>query len=423
MGMNDTAWEKIFLEYDILKKIKEKGFFSITASEIKKFGREPRLMTKFDHRVNLPKIFNDNNLSILPISRGEYIISSFKTYQKLDEPIGKIVRYSIPKYIQTLNHEFIVSEAIALNCAKVCGILEDFLEDEKLESTVSGRMGTDTFSFDIATALGIENIKVKNSQIEIDASYEGVNYFALFEAKQDLSDDFLVRQLYYPYRVWRERVTKPIKTVFMIYSNGIFNLYQYKFQEENNYNSAKLVKFKRYSIYNRIKLDEIENIAQSVELLREPSISFPQANSMPRLINLLEILYNSNLSKQDITDTYDFTDRQTNYYTDALRYLGLVDKYKDKDRIRFKLSRLGMKIMKYQLRDRQLAIITEILKHKPFNLVITKWLEFGEVPSCDEIEVIMKKCKLYHIQKDSTYHRRASTIKEWIKWITELCVE
>ena len=52
---------------------------------------------------------------------------------------------------------------------------------------------------------GAENIEVHNSQIEIDAGYEGLQKLALIEAKRDLSIDFLVRQLYYPFRTWKDR--------------------------------------------------------------------------------------------------------------------------------------------------------------------------------------------------------------------------
>lgn len=217
MGLNDTAWESLFDKYHILAEIEQNGQFIISANQIKEF-REPRLMTKFDHKINLPNIFASNNLSILPITRGDYVISSFSAYKEFDEPSQDVQRISIPAHIQSLMPQFLVSEAIALNCANACGILNDFLEDDELVPTVSGRMSSGSFEFGISTALGTKNITVSNSQIEIDAAYEGIHYLSLFEAKRDLSDDFLVRQLYYPFRVWSERVTKTVKPVFLIFS-------------------------------------------------------------------------------------------------------------------------------------------------------------------------------------------------------------
>lgn len=83
-------------------------------------------MTKFDHKVNLPNIFAVNNLSLLPITRGDYVISSFSAYKEFEEPSQDVQRISIPAHIQSLMPQFLVSEAIALNCANACGILETF---------------------------------------------------------------------------------------------------------------------------------------------------------------------------------------------------------------------------------------------------------------------------------------------------------
>ncbi len=59
---NDKAWEKLFDKYNILDTVNNEGIYEITASQIKEF-REPRLMTKFDHRNNLPILFKNNKLS------------------------------------------------------------------------------------------------------------------------------------------------------------------------------------------------------------------------------------------------------------------------------------------------------------------------------------------------------------------------
>jgi hypothetical protein len=63
----------IFEKYDILSKIDKDGHFEITSSQINEF-MESRLMTKFDYSTNLPELFQENRLSILPITRGSYLI-------------------------------------------------------------------------------------------------------------------------------------------------------------------------------------------------------------------------------------------------------------------------------------------------------------------------------------------------------------
>lgn len=423
MGVNDTAWQILFDKYDILGNIERNGQFIISSNQIKEF-REPRLMTKFDHKINLPTIFADNRLAILPISRGDYVISSFSAYKEFEPPVNDVQRVSIPAHIQSLMPQFLVSEAIALNCANACGILSDFLEDEALVPTVSGRMSSGNFGFDIETDSGVKRIDVANSQIEIDAAYEGINCLSLFEAKRDLSDDFLVRQLYYPFRVWKERVTKPVKPVFLVFSNGMFNLYQYEFDDPQNYNSLKLVKQKNYVIATEISLSDIENLLITVPFVAEPKISFPQADRMSRIVNLIELLNEKPMTKQDITSKYAFDERQTNYYTDAGRYLGLIEKGHDENgNILFQLSTRGRHILRLEYKERQLAIVTQILAHKVFNETLKLHLQYGEMPDKQTIIRIMKEANLYNIEADSTYLRRSSTVVGWINWILGIVEE
>ena len=78
----NTAWEQLFEKYSILDVVREHGNFIITAKQIKEF-REPRLMTKFDHSENLPEIFKKNDLSIMPISRNDFIISNHQMFSCL----------------------------------------------------------------------------------------------------------------------------------------------------------------------------------------------------------------------------------------------------------------------------------------------------------------------------------------------------
>lgn len=419
MGLNDAAWENLFDKYHILDEIAQNGKFVISASQIKEF-REPRLMTKFDHKINLPGIFASNNLSILPITRGEYIISSFSAYEEFSESSPDVQRISIPPHIQSLSPQFLVSETIALNCASACGILNDFLEDDGLIPTVSGRMSSGNFEFGINTSSSVQNVSVCNSQIEIDAAYEGIHYLSLFEAKRDLSDDFLIRQLYYPFRVWNERVTKMVKPIFLIFSNGMFNLYQYQFDDPLLYNSLRLVKQKNYVIATEICLADIENILQNVPLIQEPAIAFPQADRMSRIINLIELLNEKPMTKQDITSEYAFDERQTNYYTDAGRYLGLIDKVHDEDgNILFLLSACGRHIMNLEYKERQLALVTQILMHRVFNETLKLHLRCGEMPDKQTIIQIMRDSNLYRVEANSTYWRRSSTVIGWVNWILE----
>ena len=380
-------------------------------------------MAKFDHIINLPKIFSDNKLAILPVTRGEYVIASFDAYHKFEPDYAQITRVSLPTYIQSLDCNNIQSETVALNCAVASGMIADFLQDEDIVSTVSGRMGSGKFNFCIANTQGGKPhfVQVNNSQIEIDAAYEGVSSLALFEAKRDLSEDFLIRQLYYPFRLWQSRATKPVRSLFLVYSNGIYRLYEYAFQDISNYNSLVLINQKNYSVEDTaIEITDIQAALQKTKIMPEPKVPFPQADIFERVINICELLNEQELSRNDVTEQYSFDARQTNYYTDAARYLGLLDKKRGGVVPVYKLSEVGRRILKLNFKQRQLAYCNCVLSHKAFSDTLHKYFESGNMPSTSKIIKIMKQSNLYRVESDSTFKRRSSTIKGWLNWIVSL---
>ncbi len=424
-SLNDVAWKQLFDKYDILRHVENDGFYSISATQIKEF-REPRLMAKFDHTINLPKLFADNKLAILPITRGDYIISHFDAYHTFEVDNSPVTKVSLPTYIQSLNSNNIPSEAIALNCAVASGIIAEFMEDSDIVATVSGRMGSGAFSFNINdTKTGsVRQVNVNNSQIEIDAAYEGASSLAIFEAKRDLSEDFLIRQLYYPFRVWQSRVTKPVKPIFLVYSNGIYRLFEYTFDDPKNYSSLRLVKQRNYSIEDTaISVSDIQAVLESAVIVDEPKVPFPQADKFERVINLCELISVQELSRIDVTERYAFDSRQTNYYTDAARYLGLLEKRKESGTPLYSISETGRRILNLGFKQRQLAYCNIILSHKAFNSSLRLYLQKGVMPSTSEIVDIMKQSELYQVESNSTFIRRSSSIKGWINWIVSLINE
>lgn len=422
VNLNDIAWENLFDKYEILSNIEKEGIYKISADKIKEF-REPRLMVKFDHTRDLPKLFYENQLSILPITRGDYLISHFDAYHKFESDNSDVILKPLPEHIQSLNISNITSESIALNCAFVSGIIADFMGDDEVVPTVSGRMGTGDFSFEINDTQNknYHTVNVNNSQIEIDAAYEGINSLTLFEAKREISDDFLIRQLYYPFRVWEKRITKPVKTVFLIYSNGMYRIYEYQFEDIKKYNSLRLVKQQTYSIENpHISIEDIQSVLQQTSINIEPNVPFPQADKFERVINLCELLSTQDMSRTNVTELYAFDSRQTNYYADAARYLGLIDKTQAKGKTRYSISKTGKNILNLKFREKQLSYCGLILSHKTFHKTLEIYLNEGKMPSDSEIIRIMKNSGLYKVESDSTFERRSSTVKGWINWIISL---
>lgn len=418
--MKNDLWKKIFEKYDILKEIEKNGQYEISSKSINDF-REARLMTKFDNASQLPQIFLENKLSLLPITRGNYLIAPMKIFHDFPkiEHSGEISYLEFPEHIQSLSPDTITSEALALNAAYLSGILKDFIGDEQISPTVNGRMSSSAFNFNIKNSQkeGTINVNVNNAQIEIDAGYEGAEYLSIIEAKNHLSDDFVIRQLYYPMRLCSSSITKPVKTIFMVYTNNIFHLYEYKFEDIQDYNSLILNRFQKYSFEKMdISIEDIEHLLKTATVLQEPSIPFPQADSFERVINLCELLYNRDLTKRDITIEYGFDKRQTDYYVNAGKYLELIKEHEGV----ISLSSTGKDIMNKPPTRRQLGFVHQILQHAVFNSVLKKQFKTGALLSKSEIIDTMKKYPLFNVIRESTYLRRSSTVSSWINWITSL---
>lgn len=411
---NDVAWEKLFEEYKILDSIEKNGIFEIEAAQINE-ERESRLMAKFDHEVNLPQIFRNNRLSILPISRSKYVLGQFPTHFQVEYDRDlETIYYDFPADLESIDYTNLYSESSALLCAFNLGIINDLIGEDAFFA-VSGKMSVGSFEFKIKNYQN-ENpylVKVENSQCEIDAGFESQNYFLLIEAKKYEVNDFLIRQLYYPYRLWSQKLTKKVIPVLMTYSNDIFSFFIYNFQDDLDYNSLVLVEQKNYAIApEEIHLNDVSSIFDKIQLVPEKRTPpFPQADSFERLIDLLSLLLEQDLTKDEITENYAFDGRQTYYYTAAGRYLGLINQHPNI----VTLTSEARNILGDKQKPKNLALINKILEHQVFYEAFKLTLNTGEIPSKESLVEIMSQCNLKI--GNYTKERRASTVRGWINWI------
>ncbi|WP_062428749.1 type II restriction enzyme [Treponema endosymbiont of Eucomonympha sp.] len=234
----DRAWEILFEKHDIVSKVLADGCFRIKASEINTV-KEARLMAKFDQSTQLPSVFQSNKVSILPISRGEYIIGPFETHKKIAYPNCRPTPVTIPD-LETVDHANLYSEASALLFAYNSGIIKDVVNTAgEIHYTVGGRMSSGCFDYVINrknSETKTQKIAVENSQIEIDAGYEFAGGFCIVEAKNIAVEEILIRQLYYPYRLWKSKISKPVLPVLMVFSSDVFHFFQYRFEDVSQYN-------------------------------------------------------------------------------------------------------------------------------------------------------------------------------------------
>lgn len=425
------AWQVLIDKYDILTEIFNNGFFKISASQIKEV-KEPRLMVKWDSSEQLPSSLKNNKINILPDSRSSYILSDFLLYEKLPkvvEHVKNMAKVELPD-LQTIDVDNITSEANAISVLQISGILEDFLEldvDDILYGTFNGRMSSGKFDFKVDTKRKVPlKVDVDRVQIEIDGGFESNHCVVILEAKNVLHEDFHIRQLYYPYRLWESKVDKPVRLIFSIYTNKIFRLMEYHFKEKGNYSSIELVRTKNYSLEDTsITLDEIKDVYDSIEDIEvisdnmngESSVPFIQADNFERIVSLLENMYDNPMTSEEIIELMKFTIRQKEYYFNAGKYLGLFQRIKEDKVTKYGLTNVGVSVYKKSYKERQLELVKLILSHRIFRDLFGEIIETGVIP--DKRRVVELELE-YNVCSIDVASRRATSVISWLNWIFNL---
>ncbi|MFA7653728.1 MAG: hypothetical protein WCX97_01650 [Candidatus Magasanikbacteria bacterium] len=251
---NSRSWEKIFKDYDIIKHNFNKGPFPLSAGQIKKScqrfketaEKEVRILCKQDTREDRPKIFRDNGLFLLPTKNGYYDIIKGEGYVSIPKIKTGVTIYD-SKLNFHLDSSFIGnSEMQHLDYAYAASLIRTFMDDPSLVLTIRGRKYTPDFEFYVGKQL----IKVSSVQTEVDAGYEGKDQIVLIEAKNFSANNVIIRQLYYPFRQWQIHTKKRVVTLFFDKDDkeNIYSIWEFKFEDVNDYNSIKLVKAGKFII-------------------------------------------------------------------------------------------------------------------------------------------------------------------------------
>jgi len=249
---NNSSWDKIFKDYEINQHDFTKSPFYITAEQIKSScqefkktnEKEVRILCKQDKREDRPEVFVKNNLFLLPVKNGTYAIVKGEGY--IDIPnitsIGKPYSSKLDFKLET--SEIGDSEMQHLDFAYASSLIRTFMEDETLVLTIRGRKYTPEFSFNIGTT----NINVQSVQTEVDAGFEGKDKIVLIEAKNSSTKNIIIRQLFYPFKQWKQHTKKKVYTLFFEKRDSHYFIWQYGFDNEHDYNSIKLLKSAKYII-------------------------------------------------------------------------------------------------------------------------------------------------------------------------------
>lgn len=250
---NNSSWQKIFSDCQILRHNFNKSPFFISAQQIKKScqrfkttgAKEVRILCKQDNRESRPKIFIENNLFILPIKNGQFAILKGEGYVNIPKISTPIKKYDSKLDFKLDTSEIGNSEMQHLDFAYASSLIRTFMQDPTLVLTIRGRKYTPRFEFQVKN----QRLEVSSVQTEVDAGYEGKDKIVLVEAKNSSTDNTIIRQLYYPFRQWQHHTKKKIFTLFFEKSKeDIYSIWQFEFKNRDDYNSITLVKSEGYKI-------------------------------------------------------------------------------------------------------------------------------------------------------------------------------
>ncbi|MCY4652359.1 MAG: hypothetical protein OXC95_04255 [Dehalococcoidia bacterium] len=247
------AWNAIFDRYEISEHDFDSGPFPITADQIKvacqhfeKTGeKEPRILCKQDTRGSRPQTFQDKGLFILPVRNGRYIIVKGEGYVDIPTIQSPLLEYQSDLGFKLETTRVGNSEMQHLDSAYAFSLIRHFTEDNSLVLTIRGRKYTPQFSF---YASGF-HITTRSVQTEVDGGYEGRSQVVLVEAKNTNATNTIIRQIYYPFRQWQEHTDKLVSTLFFQRTNeNEYHIWQFTFDDMNDYDSIRLTKSARYRI-------------------------------------------------------------------------------------------------------------------------------------------------------------------------------
>lgn len=429
MTKSGDNWKFLFEKYRIAEHVEKHGFFDISASHFRENNLEARLHTKIDHSHKLPPIMKSTGTSILTLTNYSWRIGRFEIFESLPawtNPDESVIIKALPSWLLSLNRNGITGEGALVNAAAAAGILADFA-GEDLVQTISGKSRSGTFDFNARNSSGAcTPINVKSAQIEVDAGLEGKDSLVLLEAKRHLSLDFNVRQLLYPYLTFSERVKKPVRPIFITLANDVFDLTEYAFDDPAELSSIRLVRTSRYMLTDsKVSEREILQIALSLDVssheIFRPSAPFPQADDFERIIDITEFVATEPRSIGDITNLYEFSSRQSDYYFSAARYLGLGEVVKGSDGLKYRQATvLGSSIARMPYAKKRLELAKILLRIPAVREIYLAFFENHQMLSKNLCEQIVEKWAREEGFSGSTIGRRTQTVMSWVKWLISL---
>ena len=413
VSQTEKGWAAIFEGMALGDKLDSEGIAFVSADDIREWSkREPRLMTKFDSREERPRTLR--RVTVLPTENGRYALvvgDGYSDVETVDHPTHH--RSDRLQGIESLPWRTqLSSESQVIDSAMLASVIRDFTGEDELSLTIRGRLRTPEFKFRFDGAGVSHELDVSGVQVEVDAGYEGERIYVL-EAKMGGRSDFIVRQLYYPFRMWTEigEINKPVVPLLLTYSNRTYSLRMYSFSDPQLYNSIELVRARDY-VLEDFQRPSLSQVLEETALGGAPdNTPFPQADSVSKIIDLVDAVAGGVEEREELADRFDYDVRQSDYYGNAARYLGLVDRRAGgfgplAETLDF--ARAGL--------TQRLSTMMRAVASRPVFRDCMVALEVGAPLAQEQVAELVQRHTGF---AGSTSNRRAQTVQAWMRWVEE----
>ena len=381
----------------------------VTARDIKRItGEEARLMANIHSYDKLPSVLKANGLFVLPVKNGVYALVRGNGYHTVEE-----VAVPPETFYSRLDFDLVASKAGSsemqyIDHAFNSGLLEHFAGVGTLRLSLRGRRFSPPFEFRVGKS---PPIQVRSVQIECDGGFEGREHMIVLEAKVDHPQDFLIRQLYYPFRY--SRIVVPQKeSLPMFFSvdmdSHVYTFWRYRFLDVYDYESIDLVRSKRFVI---VESPLAPDKLAALPTKSEKGAIVPQADDIEKVLELPLLVAEGLDNSAVIAEHFGFDRRQSSYYREAAQALGLVAL----ENSSYVLTDVGRGYVQLPANERNELVCRLLLELPVMNEVLvyllsksTKRITKAEVASIIE--------RISHLS-GTTPARRAQTVFAWFRWI------
>lgn len=401
-----ALWDKIFevKAFDVTQDL-----HFITPNEIKAItNKEPRLMAKMDNTGDVPPVFKRHGYFLLSVGNKGYAIVRGNGFKQLEAVSPEPEEFTSRIKFNLTTSSRGTSEMQYLDYCANAGLIEHVIGDGTLYPSIRGREGSGSFSFNVDA----NRIDMVSAQIEVDLGLEGENKIVLIEAKSKTPEDFIIRQLYYPYRRFKNlSPDKVIVPVFFTYDFALssYNFWVYKFLDDNDYNSIQLVSKSSYKIVtaHEIKIEELQPVIATA-ILEGP---IPQANDLDRVLELVFIVSQGHDNAAAAAGHFGFEPRQSSYYRQAAAALGLMTL----ENSRYVLTANGKYLLTLGIEERNIQFSKILTGFGLVRAALDLLKSQGKLTKSDLEHLIAERSEL----TGSTIGRRADSLMAWLRWIAD----